>query len=479
MSRFRFALLALFVLHCGAETASAQTTGSTESVSAKPEEAKSVAEKEKSVASEQRLGFALPNTDKLRMSVRFMAEYGYNPSIQDKGFETQGRIGQVELTVFGRLNKYLAYYMSLGAVNEIAPLPACEEAGFLRPNAPTFVYADLYAAGRGPKIDCNPQGTRRVDMYRGIALDMLPQQGAVREAYVDFIPFTNFNIRFGRVAQPVGFTPEEAGSWTAKDAPMIQRLNRDAFFTLQFGYHKDVVGLTVGGSASVISGDSDASKDYGYNKLFNDPSLDGNSGPGAIGEAFVRNSRFDIRASYRHNEMGSKIESLSPSYFGSGKHNDNAMVLSGLYNFSRLNRALVECANYTVGLKDSSAVMVGFNPAPVKKKGCYITLEGGLQLPKSLVVGGSVTREEIDRADALIRYLSEQGMYNIVEGKKDRMLVTRVFVRLGNAVQVGYYYSKVSRPFTWASGITPITGDSAFVSRKQNKWGTVVIFTLK
>ena len=174
-------------------------------------------------------GFKLPNSDRFRLSISFLAGYGRDGANVDKGFERQGRIGYFILSMAGRLNSRTMYLVSLNPVHEVSPLPACSEPNFLRPNDPQFLYADLYAAGRGPQIGCNPQGAQRTDLYRFVALDTMPQQGMLREAYVKFNLSTRMNVfmQLGRVAQPVGFNTEEAGSWTAKDAPLIQRLNQE------------------------------------------------------------------------------------------------------------------------------------------------------------------------------------------------------------------------------------------------------------
>ena len=427
---------------------------------------------------EQRSGIPLPTDERFRVSVGFLAAYGFDAANADKGYETQGRVGQASVTIQGKFNNRFEYLISMGAIDEISPLPACPERGFFYPNDPKFAYAELYAQDRGPQIDCDPQGTRRVDLYRGIALDMLPQQGALREGYLKVNLWQNTFLQFGRAAQPIGFTPEEAGSWTARDAALIQRLNRDAFFMLRIGLGRRIGGVEFGGSAAAISGDSDASKDYGYNKLFNDGSLDGNSGPGAIVETYARTESFDVRFGYRHNEMGSKIETLAPSYFASGKHHDKALVFSGQYRVNRRIRVLAECAHYTVGLKESSALMVGVNPAQVFKDGCYFTAEGRVPVRPGVEIGGSFTREEIDRADSLIRFLSEKGLYGVVEGNSDRMSVFRVFTDLSRQVHVGAYYNRVINPYPWVSGIYPVEGPRAFTGRSINRWGLVVRFAL-
>ncbi len=444
-----------------------------------PSSADQLPEPQEARPEEQRAGLAVPASDRLRVSVSFLAGYGNDAGNADKGFEKQGRIGSAIITIAGRLTPKVSYLLSMNPVNEISPLPACREPEYFRPNDPQTLYADLYAQGRGPQIDCDPQGSRRVDLYRFIALDMLPQQGALREAWVRFDLSETAFMQVGRMAQSLGFTPEEAGSWTAKDAPLIQRLNRDAFFTLRVGGEVQAGGVRVGGSASAIAGDSDASKDYGYNRLFADGSLDGNSGLGAVGEAYVRSNRFDVRVGYRLNQMGSKIESLAPSYWAAGKHDDSAFVLSGQVRISEHSRVLAECAAYTVGLKESSALMVGSNPEPVRKKGCYVTLEGGVPIRGDVVVGGSFTREEIDRADSMIRYLAERGLYGVVEGRSDRMSVIRFFIDLNEQVRLGAYLNDVSNPFPWVSGIWPVEGPNAFAGRSLDRWGLVMRFVLQ
>ena len=455
-------------------TAAANTAATAPGRAARPQDPAAQPE----ATGEQRSGSPLPTDERLRISVGFLAAYGFDAANADKGYETQGRIGQASVALQGKFNNRFEYLISMGAIDEISPLPACPERGFFYPNDPKFAYAELYAQGRGPQIDCDPQGTRRVDLYRGIALDMLPQQGALREGYLKVNLWQNGFLQFGRVAQPIGFTPEEAGSWTARDAALIQRLNRDAFFMLRIGLARRIGGVEFGGSAAAISGDSDASKDYGYNKLFNDGSLDGNSGPGAIVETYARTDSFDVRLGYRHNEMGSKIESLAPSYFASGKHHDKALVLSGQYRVNRRIRVLAECAHYTVGLKESSALLVGVNPAQVFKNGCYFTAEGRVPVRPGVEIGGSFTREEIDRADSLIRFLSEKGLYQVVEGNSDRMSVFRIFADLSRQVRVGAYYNRVINPYPWVSGIYPVEGPRAFTGRSLNRWGLVVQFAL-
>src|SRR5688572_1996888 len=53
---------------------------------------------------DEQLGFRLPDSDRLRVTVSFLAAYGYDAGNADKGFETQGRVGSAIITMAGRLN---------------------------------------------------------------------------------------------------------------------------------------------------------------------------------------------------------------------------------------------------------------------------------------------------------------------------------------------------------------------------------------
>ncbi len=467
----------------GAEVALAQQTaarppGSESAADPKtdPNSDPKPAKAEEKKTEEQVPGFSLPNSDKLRVSISSMSFFGNDPANAAAGFEKGARIGNVIITMAGRLNSRFQYRLAINPVNETAPLPACTEAGFFQPNAPEFLYAD----GKGPEIGCDPNGNRRVDMYRGIAGDTLGQQGMIREAYLKASLGRGLYAQIGRTILPIGFTPTEAGSWTAKDATMIQRLNHTADFALSIGFDGKAANMRFGGSVHAVAGDSGWWKDYAYNRFFIDGSMDGNSALTAVGSAYVSPIRkLDFRVAYKKGYTGSKIERYAPSPFASAKHNDNSLVLSGQYKLNQYDRVLAECGQYTVGFAATSARMVGLDPTPVRKNGCYFTVEGGVPVHSGVVLGGSYTREEIDRADAMIRYLSEKGMYGILEGKKDRMSVIRVFVDLSQQVRIGYFMNAVSNPYPWVSGIYSVEGPNAFKGRALNRWGLVVNFKLQ
>jgi hypothetical protein len=446
----------------------------------KPKTAEAKPAEKPVVVEEQLPGFRLPDSGRARVSFSGMFGYGLDPGNAAAGFEKQGRPGNVIISLFGNVNKRVSYRIAINPVNEVGTLPACSEAPFFLPNDPKFIYADLYAEGRGPQIDCVAGGNRRVDMYHQLALETIGQQGMLREAYLKFSLPKGMFLQFGRSIMTEGFTPEEGGSWTAKDAPMIQRINHEAFgldFTI--GHTARVKDITIIAKVAGVVGDGNADKDYAFNRWFQDASLDGNSSPGVVGSISLSHSKFDFRLSGKGNQTGSKIERYAPSYFGSGKHNDNAVLVSGKYKVSEYSNAVAECARYTWGLKASSALMVGSNPDPIQKNGCYFTLQGGLEVHRGLVVGASITREEIDRADSLIRYLSEKGLYGVVEGRHDRTSVIRVFVDLNRQVRIGYYHGAVSNPYPWVSGIYAVSGPSKFQGRPLDRWGMVVSFKLQ
>jgi hypothetical protein len=162
--------------------------------------------------------------ERLKISISLMAGYGYDAANAPLGFES-GRIGYATLGIEGRVLPRVTYRFVLNPVNEVTPRPACPEKNFFYPNAPS----DLW--GAGPPVPCDvAYGTRRVDMYRGIALDTMSQQGALREASATFELSRQFRVTFGRFPLAKGFGVEEAGSFTAKDDD--QRINAESSFGL-------------------------------------------------------------------------------------------------------------------------------------------------------------------------------------------------------------------------------------------------------
>src|SRR3989338_266218 len=176
---------------------------------------------------------AKPTTNIPKMSMDFMAGYGLDESQASLGFETQGRIGFIIFTLDGKIKNNFTYKMEVNPINETSPLPSCGEVGFFYPNDPRN------NNGIGPNVSCDPNGRQRVDEYRFIALDLIRQQGPVRQAY---IKYTNgpFHVRGGRFILPLGFRWDEVGSFNAKDATHIQRINAEAEFGLGVGIEKHI-----------------------------------------------------------------------------------------------------------------------------------------------------------------------------------------------------------------------------------------------
>ena len=169
--------------------------------------------------------------ERLKLSVALMAGYGHDAANAPLGFEKQGRIGYAILSVEGRLLSRVTFRLSMNPVNEVSPRPACPETNFFYPNAPSELW------GTGPQVPCDvAHGTRRVDMYRGIALDTVNQQGALREATATFELSPSLHTTFGRFPLTKGFGVEESGAFTAKDATLIQRINAESNFGVLLSY---------------------------------------------------------------------------------------------------------------------------------------------------------------------------------------------------------------------------------------------------
>lgn len=409
-------------------------------------------------------------SEKLHVSIDFMAAYGHDAANAPLGMEKQGRVGYAIVGLTGRLTPKISYRIAINPVNEVVPLPGCGEESFFYPNDVNLLYTE------GPVVPCDvKQGNRRVDMYRGIAYDTIDQQGALREGYVTFDITPSVHAMFGRFILEKGFGVEEAGSFTGKDATMIQRINAEANFGLQISYdwQRDARRVLRLNAAGVL-GEGNRWQDYDY-YYFQDNSLDANSALTFVGSAtYTPDDKLDVRAAFKAGFTGSKVERL-PSYFAS-KRNDGAVVISGQYKFLPRVRAMGEIARYTWGPTKSSAEMLGVDPEPIHKSGYWIGVEAAHQFRPGLVVGGSLTREEIDRADSLIKVLAAENFFGVVEGKTDRMTVVRLFVDLSDCVRLGYYFNDVSNPYPWVSGSYPVEGPQAFQGKSMDRWGLVVRF---
>lgn len=264
-------------------------------------------------------GYAVSSSERFRVSVQLAMGYGIDEAQNSRlGYEVQGRVGWAIVSFVGKLSERLSYRIEVNPVNESSPLPACGTPDYFYPNA---------AQSIGPTVRCEKDGDKRVDDYKFIALDPVSQQGPIRQAYVNYRNGW-FGLRFGRFVLPRGFGWQEAGSFTAKDATHIQRLNAQA----NFGLQSTVMRRRADGSALAdlhfvaVLGDGSRNHDYDY-FYFADPSLDSNTVPIMVLSGSIRPVRgMDIRAAYQHGYAGSEVEYF-PNYFAN-KHNDFAKLLS-------------------------------------------------------------------------------------------------------------------------------------------------------
>jgi hypothetical protein len=414
-------------------------------------------------------GFAVaqPSADasaneKLIVAVDFLAGYGHDGAQAALGFEKQGRVGRATVSLSGRPHEKFRYHLSFNPVNEVSSKPACGEPGFFFPNDPR-----VYSAG--PVVPCDPEnGHKRVDTYNTYALDYIVQQGALREGYVDWLASEHLTARFGRFIVPIGLSPQEAGSWTAKDMTRIQRLNAEANFGLMLAYARDRFDL----AATGVLGEGNREKDYDW-FYFANPTLDTNSALTTFFTARVRpHAAVDLRAAYKKGFTGSKVERL-PSYWAS-KRNDDALVVSATVEPHRFLSLFGEWARYTWGPTETSAEMLGFDPEPIDKAGYYVGGRLAYPITSRVVVGATVTREEISRDDSLIKYLALNRLYGVEMGRKDRATTARFFVTVSEMVTAGIYWADVSNPFPWVSGSWPVSGAQAFTGRAPDRYGLVV-----
>jgi len=420
-------------------------------------------------------GFALPDSERVRVAVDMLAGYGTDRANATLGFERQGRVGYATITAFGKISPRLSFLLSINPVAETAPRPSCGSQGYFFPNDPKFLY------GTSTDVACDPGlGNRRVDGYRGIALDVVPQQGALREAYVGIGLSKNLTLQAGRMRLPIGFDWQEAGSLTAKDALMIQRINAQANFGLLASYAHPAAGRTTPlWVATLVAdmGDTNRWWDYDY-FYFEDGSLASNTQI-----TFLASGRFspwsflELRASYQYGDTGSKVE-RKPSYWAS-KRNDNASTMSVQVRPTAHSRVLVESARYVWGPRATSAQMVGVSTRPIVKRGFDVTAEVWQPLSATARIGGSLAYERIGRADSLVRYLATEQLYGVTTGRRDEKFVGRLYVDVSPTLRVGFYRTVERNPFPWISGIGPVEGPRAMVRANTNKWGIMTRLQMK
>jgi hypothetical protein len=405
---------------------------------------------------------APPTDEKLNLDVTFVAGYGHDGAQAALGFEKQGRVGQATLTVSGTLHDRFRYRLAFNPVNEASSKPACGEPDFFFPNDPR-----VYTAG--PLVPCDPEnGHKRVDTYNTYALDYIVQQGPLREGFIDWLASDAVTARFGRFILPIGFAPEDVGSWTAKDMTRIQRLNAEANFGVMLSYARRLFEV----SAMGVLGEGNREKDYDW-FYFANPTLDANSAVTAVVSARARpHHAVDLRAAWKKGFTGSKVERL-PSYWAS-KRNDAEIVLGGKVQPHQFVAIFGEFARYTWGPTASSAEMLGVDPAPIHKAGYYVGGEVTYPVTSRVALGVTFTREELSRDDSLIKYLAANNLYGVEMGKKDRGTTLRVSVTVADSVTAGLYWADVSNPYPWVSGSWPVSGPRAFTGRAPDRYGLVV-----
>ena len=287
----------------------------------------------------------MPLSEKFRLAVRFLAGYGFDGAQATLGLEKQGRVGYAIVALFGKLDEHFGYLVEVNPVYESEPLPACGEEHFFFPNTPQAF---------GPNVQCDNDGRVRVDDYRFIALDPLRQQGPVRQAYLDYTSHP-LRLRMGRFILPQGFGWEEAGSFSAKDATHIQRINAAADFGVMLSLTTRTAGRRLAEvSLAVTLGEGNRYHDYDY-FYWLDGSLDTNSWPALLISGAVEPVRgLELRGTVkRGGDTGSKVERL-PNFFAS-KRNDNAWILSMRYRPVQYASVFGEFARYTWGLPETTA----------------------------------------------------------------------------------------------------------------------------
>ena len=418
-------------------------------------------------------GITPPDNDRLRITISMMASYLHDPAIATLGFEKQARVGFVIVGLSGRLNDRFRYHLEINPVDETRPLPTCGEENFFYPNNPGNVPI-------GPSVECVPDGRLRVDDYRFVALDPVQQQGAIRQAYVEYEDGGFFGGRFGRFMLPIGLTWQETGAFTAKDAPHISRINTEAntglglSATRRAADGRRVARLDV----AAFSGDGNKFHDYTY-FYWQDGSLDSNADLTVLLSGTLSPvPQVEIRGAYKFGQTGSKVERL-PNFYASKRH-DRAVVVSARYTPNQYVSVFGEYARYVWGLTRTSAELLGLNPDPVIKPGYYVGGRVSFPLTDRVRAGVSVVREELLRDDSLAKYLQAQGLYRSELGKNERAWIMRLFVDLTDAVSVGLFHNDYSNPLQQLSGIIPVAGERAYVeTRGQSKYGLAVQIRLQ
>jgi hypothetical protein len=179
-----------------------------------------------------------------------------------------------------------------------------------------------------------------------------------------------------------------------------------------------------------------------------------------------------VKGTFKRGFTGSKVERL-PSYWAS-KRNDHAVVAGVEVTPVRFARVIGEWVRYEWGPTVTSAELVGVDQSPIVKTGYWLTAEAWAPLTRDLTIGASFSREETDRADSLVKWMANEELYGIEMGRKDRLLVGRIFADIGPWVRVSAFRTHDSNPYPWLSGIWPVAGERAFTGRSLEKYGVMM-----
>jgi hypothetical protein len=418
-----------------------------------------------------RPGLTMPSKDWLQVRFDVLGADYQDFSQTQLGHESQGRIGWVIISLFGKVNEHVSYVAELNPVDDSArPKPACGETYFFYPNGPD---------AKGPPVTCVPDGRNRVDLYRFIGLDPLSQQGAVRRAVVDFHTTSgHLGLQAGRVILPLGFGWQDVGSWSNEDATLIQRLDAEASFgaliyARLLRHDRPFARLEV----ATVRGDGKRDVEYSYS-AFVDSAEDTNSGVTTVARvSFTPLPGLDVRLSGKHGYSASKVERYASFYLT--KRNDKAVIASAQYRPNRYVRGFAEYARYVSGLPDSSAQLIGLPPGEVIKPGYYMGADLTAPLPKGWEANVTVTHEDLSRNDSLVWYMASLGLYRVHLDARVRSTIVRWSVRPMRGLEVGAYLNLLDNPFPWLSGIVPVTGDGAFLPQSEGSRKLGVVFRLQ
>jgi len=414
-------------------------------------------------------GFKFSQSERFRFGGELVAGWSHDGAQSALGFEKQGRVGMAILSVTGKVNDRVSYFVSVNPVSETNSRPTCGEKDYFFPNDP-----NLFAA-IGPIVKCDVEdGIKRVDTYNTMSLDYITQQGILREGYIDWGISGAVSLRGGRFILPIGFAPREVGAATAKDMTRITRLNAEANFgaMLAVSARRDDRPWLDAGVMAVL-GDGNREKDYDWFYFVN-TSLDTNSAVTVVASARLAPIRMiDARVAYKKGYTGSKVERL-PNYWAS-KRNDDALVVSVKLSPTSWASVFGEYAKYKWGPTLTSGELVGLpNLDAIDKPGYFMGAMLDVPIGGQVRAGGSVVREELTRDDSLIQYLELNNLYGVVMGKKDRALVVRGFIDVSRLVNVSFFWMDVSNPYPWVSGSWPVTGPVAFTGREPDRIGVSI-----